>query len=257
MRRGAAPVIGLALSLLSGAAAAEQLTVAVSTDEIRIDSSFSGTTVTVFGVIERDAATISRGGDYEVAMVLRGPPENVVARRKDRILGIWANRASETFLAAPSFYALSTTRDLDGLAAEAVLKRLQIGFENIAFAYAQRAEVNDPAANEFRQAFLRLKQQARLYTDQPAGVSFIGDSVFRSTLAVPANVPDGRFVLTVFLFSGEVLLAQAEDTIEITKTGFEQFMFMASQDQALPYGLACVALALVIGWLGGVIFRRD
>ncbi len=30
-----------------------------------------------------------------------------------------------------------------------------------------------------------------------------------------------------------------------------------AHSQALLYGLICVALALVTGWLGGVIFRRD
>ncbi len=30
-----------------------------------------------------------------------------------------------------------------------------------------------------------------------------------------------------------------------------------ARSQSLLYGLICVVLALTIGWLGGVIFRRD
>jgi hypothetical protein len=34
-------------------------------------------------------------------------------------------------------------------------------------------------------------------------------------------------------------------------------MSVFAHSQALAYGLIVVALALFIGWLGGVIFRRD
>ena len=46
-------IAGLALFALIPAAWAEKLTVAVSTPEIQINSNFTGTNVTVFGVIDR------------------------------------------------------------------------------------------------------------------------------------------------------------------------------------------------------------
>ena len=41
-----------------------------------------------------------------------------------------------------------------------------------------------------------------------------------------------------------------------SKTGFENFVFVASRQQPLLYGLVCVVLALGTGWLAGVVFRR-
>ena len=43
----------------------------------------------------------------------------------------------------------------------------------------------------------------------------------------------------------------------IRKAGVEFRIFSAAQTQALWYGLASVALALIIGWLGRVMFRKD
>ena len=40
------------------------------------------------------------------------------------------------------------------------------------------------------------------------------------------------------------------------KAGFEQILFAASQERPVLYGLGAVVLALVTGWLGGVVFRR-
>ncbi|MCB1488196.1 MAG: TIGR02186 family protein [Bauldia sp.] len=245
--------------VFAGSAEAEQLTIALSTGEINVNSTFSGETVTLFGVIERDAATVSRNTDYEVAVVLRGPSETVVERRKDRIVFIWVNSGYETFVGAPSFYALETSSELEKVATPQLLARNQVGFDSIQFTYRDRPEANDPAASEFRDAFIRLKQKAGLYSEQPAGVTFIGGSenVFQSAMWIPANAPDGHYTIDVYLFSGNALLAHEKGKLDITKVGFEQFMFAAAHEHALFYGLACVLLALFTGWLAGVIFRRD
>ena len=57
----------------AGSAEAEKLTVALSTPEVTINSNFTGTTVTVFGVIDRDARSVSGVGGYDIAVLLLGP----------------------------------------------------------------------------------------------------------------------------------------------------------------------------------------
>ncbi len=240
----------------AGSARAEKLTVALSTPEVTINSNFTGTTVTVFGVIDRDAKSVSGVGGYDIAVLLLGPRETVVARRKERILGIWANAASETFEAVPSFYALSTSVAVADLATAPVLDRLQLGFDNVAFRYSGRAFANDPAAARFREAFIRLKDRAGLYS-QEVGVNFIGSLIFRTTFRLPANIPVGAYTADAYLFSDRLLIARADDKLRVTKTGLEDTMSTFARNQSLLYGLICVALALTIGWLGGVIFRRD
>jgi uncharacterized protein (TIGR02186 family) len=253
MTRLAVLTVALVLAAVE-AAEAEKLTVALSTPEVTINSNFTGTTVTVFGVIDRDTA--SAAGGYDIAVVLLGPRESVVARRKDRILGIWANAAAETFEAAPSFYSLSTSVNVPDLAAAPVLERLQLGFDNIAFRYQDRTQTNDPAVGGFRDAFIRLKDRVGLYHQQ-VGVSFIGNLIFRTTFYLPANIPVGDYTADAYLFSDRLLVARAGDKLRVGKTGLEDTLSTFARGQSLVYGLICVALALVIGWLGGVIFRRD
>lgn len=255
MRRLGATLV--ALALLTAPAVAERLTIALSTMDIRIDSDFTGDAITVFGVIERDAAAVSRAAPYDVAVLVRGPVESVVARRKEPLLFLWVNRSSETFTAAPSYYALSSTRPLDEIATPQLLRRFGLGFRNIPLQVAEAAEARtDP---EFRDAFIRLRKEAGLYSEFAGGVDFIGSSelVFLTAAWIPSNAPDGRYTVEVFLFSGSAFLAREEATLNVTKVGFEQFMYEASHNQALFYGLACVLLALFTGWLAGVIFRRD
>lgn len=254
MSRLAASIFALTLAA-AGPAAAEKLTIALSAPDVTINSNFTGTAVTVFGVIDREGE-VSGGGNYDIAVLLLGPRETVVARRKDRILGIWANAASETFDSAPSFYSLSTSANVGDLTSAPVLQRLQLGFDNIVFRYEGRAQANDPAANNFRDAFIRLKERAHLYHEQ-VGVSFIGNLIFRTTIYLPANIPVGSYTADAYLFSDGLLVARAADQLRVSKTGLEDTMSVFAHSQSLLYGLICVALALAIGWLGGVIFRRD
>jgi uncharacterized protein (TIGR02186 family) len=191
-----------------------------------------------------------------VAVLLLGPRATVVAREKERVLGIWANAASQTINLPPSVYVLNTSVDLPQLASQNVLQRLQLGFDNIAFVYQGRALVNDPAAADFRAAFVRLKESAGLYR-QAVGVGFIGDLVFRTTARLPASVPVGDYTAIAYLFSGDELVARAEERLVVSKIGLEATLAAFARTQPLPYGILVVAMAILIGWLGGVIFRRD
>lgn len=247
----------LALSALAATSVrAEKLTIALSATEIDISASFSGALLAIFGVIEPDAGGPPADPDYQVAVVVLGPRETVVVREKERLLGIWANRDARVIINPPSYYSLSVSAPVEYLAPQNTLSRLQIGFDNLAFVYQGGATVNDPRSADFRDAFLRLKEEGSLYSDDEL-VTFIGNTVFRTSAFLPANLPIGSYTVVAYLFSRGELIARAESPIEVSKTGFEATMAAFARAQALPYGIICVALALFVGWLGGVIFRRD
>jgi len=80
-----------------------------------------------------------------------------------------------------------------------------------------------------------------------AGRRHVLDGVVRHTAAVVASGQRGDVSL----------VARAEDTLLVSKTGVEDNLFNFAHGQSLIYGLLCVLTALTVGWLGGVIFRRD
>ena len=52
-------------------------------------------------------------------------------------------------------------------------------------------------------------------------------------------------------------VAEHVSQVEVSKSGFEQQVFDLAADRGVLYGLISVAIALMTGWLGGVLFRRD
>lgn len=238
-------------------AKAESLVTSLSSPKISISSNFTGADIVLFGVIERDAVTIARPDPYDIVVVVTGPPEDVVTRRKDRFLGAWVNRGSLTFLDVPSFYALHASRALDQVASPALLKRRQIGVSNLILPAAAGQRAQFAISRDYRDAFARLKLQSGLYTEKAGSVVFLNKSLFRTTVPLPANVPDGNYTATVHLFRGGALLASQEQPLSIGKSGFEQITYTMAQNQSFLYGIATVLMALFTGWLAGIVFRKD
>lgn len=267
MRRALGPVLAVVLAVLPAvglapfpapAARAENLVAAVSSEKVNISSNFTGTEITVFGAIGRDASTISRDGPYDVAVVVTGPRKTFVTREKRRLLGIWVNRDSRTYVDVPSFYSVATTRAFDEIAVPQLLKRFQIGLSAILLPETVVGGVEVLAGHEkFRDAFLRLKESSGLYRAHVGSVRFMTEYVWRVTLPIPANVPVGTYQVEVFLFRDEALLAEAKTGFEIAKIGFEQAMTSLAFERPWAYGVGAVLLAVLTGWLAGVIFRRD
>jgi uncharacterized protein (TIGR02186 family) len=237
-------------------ARAERLTIAVSTPNVQITSNFTGVAVTVFGVIEGGSEQVFLEEGYDAAVVVMGPPQTVVERRKDRLFGIWANREAVSLVGAPSFYSVDSPKPLDQIAPKATLARLGLGFDQLQLSVVGGGEGSLPTDQEFRDAFIRLQAQAGLFAES-TGLQFLGDTIFRSTIFLPANIPDGRYTVLAYLFANQMLVAAAEASFTVSKIGFEQTVASFAANRPLVYGTLCVALAIFVGWLGGVIFRRD
>jgi hypothetical protein len=58
------------------------------------------------------------------------------------------------------------------------------------------------------------------------------------------------------VFKNKQLVADRSEGFVVRKSGFENYVFVASKQQPLLYGIVCVLLALGTGWLAGVVFKR-
>jgi uncharacterized protein (TIGR02186 family) len=73
---------------------------------------------------------------------------------------------------------------------------------------------------------------------------------------VPAGVTRGQYNVEVYLFrDGEVVSAQSTPLF-VDATGLERRLYNAAHDAPLSYGLACVFMAMLLGWISSVLFRR-
>lgn len=234
----------------------EQLDIGISTNEIAIAADFAGADITVFGAIDGADELLLAIGAYDIIVALEGPKRPATVRRKERVAGIWINRHSIQFEPIPASYSISSTRPLDSIAKPIALSARDTGIDHIRL--VPTGSVGDGSRlNEFRDAFRRIKQTSGLYQRDPSGVQFVSKSLFKASVRLPANIPIGQHSVRAELFRNGEYIMEASVPLRVVKTGLEQFTYNLAHQHSLVYGLLSVLLAVITGWLGSLIFRRD
>jgi len=256
-RIGPGPALGaLALVILTGATAArcERLVISLTSPRVLISSSFTGVDLVLFGGVERDPGSPARRGGYDLVVTVTGPRGDMVTRRKDRVAGIWVNVEARTFIDAPAYLAVLSNRPLPAIAGADARGLLHLG---LAQTLLRTNGMDDPQDDAFRTAFIELNRQHGRYREETDAVRFLTPDLFRAAIELPADAPLGVYDVDAKLFADGALLARQNVPLETTKVGFEQFVASAAHEHGLLYGLATAALALLTGWFGSVLFRRD
>ncbi|WP_460447931.1 TIGR02186 family protein [Alsobacter sp. SYSU BS001988] len=258
MRPGPARALRLAAAAMAslwagGAARAETLVLSLSSHRVQITSTYTGSELVVFGVIDNERRSVTRAEPYDVVVTATGPRASTVVRQKMKLGPIWMNLNQRKFFEVPTTLAQISSRPIELISSPDLRRRFGLGLEAL-LDPAGYDLVYDPT---FRTALVRLQKDAGLYKVNERGVTFITPSIFRAAVPVPATAPLGGYEVGVTLFSGGVLLARESTNFEVTKVGFEQAVAQAAHQHPLLYGGLTAALSLAFGWLATVIFRRD
>jgi uncharacterized protein (TIGR02186 family) len=239
-------------------AVAERLVTTLSRHQVLVTSNFTGTSIVLFGTVEPDTpAARRRAPAYELVVTVVGPRQNIVARRKERVLGIWTNMAARAFNKVPSYLAVLSNRPLENVTDAETRRRMQIGLESMLVPQTAEQSGNVDPADPFFVNFIRLQTEQALYVQRANGVTLLTATVFRAEIALPAHAPVGNYDVDIKVFADGTMVARATSAFEIVKVGFEQFVVTAARDYGLFYGLATAMMAVFTGWFASVVFRRD
>jgi uncharacterized protein (TIGR02186 family) len=241
----------------AGPAHAETLVLSLSSDTIPITSNFAGADLALFGAIERDGATVARAQDYDVVVTVRGPRGQVTVREKMPWGPLWLNLDQRKYIAIPALISVLSNRPLDAVATPAMLRKLTLGVDALVTPQGRRGELFDPDEPQFRAALIRQRREEGLFHDDPKAVTFLTPTLFRATVRLPGVAPLGRYDVDVTALSGGVALARASSAFTVLKGGFEQRVAVAAREHGWLYGLVTALMAMALGWLATVVFRRD
>jgi uncharacterized protein (TIGR02186 family) len=241
-----------AFLLAASTAQADNLVSGLSQDQIQITSSYTGTELIVFGAIESSDASPSTG-TRDIVVVMRGPGADMVVRRKVRVAGVWINRDAMTLYGMPAYYFVASTRPLKDVAPEEIRARYQLGLQTIE---PDSLSTHTPSkAEPFRLAAIRARQRDGLYQETPA-VEFLSYSLFRVRVPVPASVPRGQYTAEVYLLRDGTIVGAQTTPLYVEQSGLERQIFNFAHYRPVLYGLLAVLMAVLLGWLSSVVFRR-
>ena len=244
-RRLAFALVIAGLVGLAGPAAAQPLLADLFKHRITIDSGFTGADVLLYGAID---------GEGDVVIIVRGPEEKVLVRRKDRVAGIWINVDDVEFTGVPAFYAVATSRPLEDIARASFRGLYQIGLPSLRL---DTADARPEAEIEtFREALIRNRIRDGLFAGEIGKIEFPGETLFRTLVHFPANVAEGAYSAQIFLIRDGVEVSSETIPLFVNKTGFQAEVYYWAHAQPAIYGIAAILLALFAGWFAAVAFRK-
>ncbi|MDA9208186.1 TIGR02186 family protein [Octadecabacter sp.] len=247
-------ILALALLVLPvlSSAQSEEIVLGLSRDEVAITATFDGTDVLIFGAIKRDAPA-PETGPLQVIITLAGPSAPITVRRKERILGIWANTDAVEVDEAPSFYAVATSAPLSESLSSTEDLRRAISIPQVIRSVDAPDTIENAAS--FTDALIRIRAGSGLYQVLEGDVDIEEETLFRGQITLPAALVEGDYKARIFITRDGMVVDEYETTIAVFKAGLERFLFELSRNQPLIYGLMSLAIAIAAGWLASAAFR--
>lgn len=250
MRRWLA-ILAATACLSSPALAQEDIVLGLNQTEVSISTNFNGSEIIIFGAVKREVP-IPEGPELGVVITVSGPSRPVTVRRKEKVYGIWVNTDAVEVDRAPSFYAVATSGPLDDVLNRTEDLRHRISVPRAIRSVGAPMDITDSTA--FTDALIRLRSKADLYQLIEDGVTVDQQTLFRSTIRLPAALVEGDYTTRIFLTRGGEVVAQYETLIDVRKVGMERWLYKISREQSLIYGLLSLAIAIAAGWFASAVF---
>ena len=223
-----------------------ELAVDLTKNAVPITASFVGSELMLYGASESSG---------DILVVVRGPNKDQTVRRKKKSALIWVNDMEVTFLNAPSYYFLASTRPLDDFLSNDTAQIEKIGYSALALKVKGVVD-DDEIIEDFQNALIRNKQKQGLYGQGPGLVSYKGKHLFRTRLKFPANVPVGNYNIDIYDFKNGKIINKESTVLPVQKKGIEAQVYNFAHQHALSYGIMAILIAALAGWLASVMFRK-
>lgn len=230
---------------------AEEVVLGLSMSAVEITTSFDGSEILVFGAVKRTAPLPEE--PLHVIVTVAGPQEPVVVRRKERRFGIWINTEAVEVDEAPSFYAIATTGPMKDVLSNVEDLRHKVTIPKAIRSVGAPQTVSN--AQAFTDAIIRIRKASGAYSLQEGVVEFSQQTLFSTSIDLPANLTEGDYPAKIFLTRAGRVVSFYETTIDVKKVGLERWLFNLSRQQPLIYGLMSLAIAIAAGWGASAAFQ--
>ena len=232
----------------SASASDNKMTAEISTDLVQINTGFDGVNLLLFG---------TTNGTNNIIIVIKGPLETNIIRKKTRVASIWVNTEKVIIENVPTFYAIASTRPLNQITTQSILKKYGIGANNFLTNILKQANAKTmDISDEYKNALVRLKNKLGLYIDNPIKIKLIEEQLFRANIKFPANVGTGKYTAQIYYFKNGLLLDVINKPILVEKIGIGADVFRLAHSHSALYGIIAILIAVASGWIAAAIFRK-
>ena len=221
----------------------------LSQDNVKISTNFLGAKILLFGAYD------GIQGD-DIIVVVSGPKGLVTVQKKEKVLGVWVNTKKINYINAPKYLYIASNRDINEILNYKTRKISEIGLNNLNVRMQPGENISTKEEETWRKALTRNMLKSKLWSLDENSVKLNKNALFRTYVALPSNVPTGIFNVKILHYRNNKLISKERSTINVSKSGMSAEIYNIAQNYSTLYGIFAVLLAVLIGWITNIIFRK-
>ena len=225
---------------------APDLIMDLSQARVSITSAFHGENILLFGMFDPPG---------EVVVVVQGPPARETVLRKERFFGLWLNTGRQGFDDVPAYYYIAASQPLQRLLARSAGGEI-LSLEDRMAGVRSVGTREDQDLIRFRRGLVEVKRRQGLYPAAIGQITVQAGRLFRVELPFPSRLPEGTYDVRAYLLREGKIVAAVSRPLPVGKVGFNARLAGWAGREGVLYGIGAIAMALMVGWLGGAIVRR-
>tara|TARA_B100000768_G_scaffold47828_1_gene46686 strand:- start:1056 stop:1811 length:756 start_codon:yes stop_codon:yes gene_type:complete len=229
--------------------AKNQIVADLSQDNVEISTDFLGAKILLFGAYD------GKKGD-DIIIVVTGPKGLVTVQKKEKVFGVWVNTQKINYINSPKYLNILSNRDINDILNQRTRKIAEIGLNNLNVRIQPGKVVSKEKEKIWRKALTRNMLKSKLWSLNENSVYLNKNVLFRSYLTLPSNVPTGIFNVKILHYRNNKLISKETSTINVLKSGISAEIYNIAQNYSTLYGIFAVLLAVLIGWITNLIFRK-
>ncbi|MDA9171528.1 TIGR02186 family protein [Alphaproteobacteria bacterium] len=229
--------------------AKNQIVADLSQDNVEISTDFLGAKILLFGAYD------GKKGD-DIIIVVTGPKGLVTVQKKEKFFGVWVNTQKINYINSPKYLNILSNRDINDILNQRTRKIAEIGLNNLNVRIQPGKVVSKEKEKIWRKALTRNMLKSKLWSLNENSVYLNKNVLFRSYLTLPSNVPTGIFNVKILQYRNNKLISKETSTINVLKSGISAEIYNIAQNYSTLYGIFAVLLAVLIGWITNLIFRK-
>jgi uncharacterized protein (TIGR02186 family) len=220
----------------------------VRPNPILVDATFHGSTVHVSGATE---------AENQVFVIISGARTREKFNRKGRVGPLWANVSTVRVSGVPSLCLIASSAPISSGLDRRAIDQHFLDLESVA-----RRAVVEPSGSDtalLRGEYLRLKQSQGVFASLPAGVQVNlpgAQGTFAAAIPWPDAARAGEYTVSVVHVKGGTVLRTETAALQVELVGLPRLISYLAFQRSKLYGVLSVAIALCVGLLTGLVFKK-
>ncbi len=236
--------------IMKGTASAA-LTVAVNQDHINIGFFYHGSTVTVKGISDP-------GSDLIIKVTSSYGHQSL--RKKEKVAGlVWLNGGALKFDHVPTLYSLHSTKKINDILSEVERDKYVIGYGSLGGTTLIQPVADKAEKTKWFNEFIKFKEDSKLYCNSFGDISVKTNGKEQDYYVLipwPYQATPGEYIITVYAAKDQKVVETAESKVIVEQVGLVKAFAEMAKNSAVLYGIISIVVALVAGFVVGLIFRK-